>query len=185
MPADYISAHNGEFQDTLDFLKLDLSSLRTGRATPAIVENVMVEAYGARTALIGLASITAPDSRTIVIEPWDKGILKDIEKGIQEAKLGLNPVVQGKLVRISLPSLTEESRKELIKVMGEKLEAARIAVRGVRDAVKTEILQAEKDKEMSEDDKYRSLEQLDKVVAGWNEKIKKIGEDKEKEIMTI
>lgn len=185
MPADYISAHNGEFQDSIDFLKLDLSSLRTGRATPALVENVMVEAYGARTALIGLASISTPDSRTLVIEPWDKGILKDIEKGIQEAKLGLNPVVQGKLVRITLPSLTEESRKELIKVMGEKLEQARIAVRGVRDAVKTEVLKAEKDKEISEDDKYRLLEQLDKTAAGWNDKIKKIGEDKEKEIMTI
>lgn len=185
MPADYISAHNGEFQDAIDFLKLDLSSLRTGRATPALVENVMVEAYGTRTALVGLASISAPDSRTLVIEPWDKSILKDIEKGIQEAKIGLNPVVQGKLVRISLPSLTEESRKELIKVMGEKLEQARIAVRGVRDTVKTEILQAEKEKEISEDDRYRSLEALDKAVAGWNEKIKKIGEDKEKEIMTI
>jgi len=185
MPTDFLSQHSSEFQDVVDFLKLDLSSLRTGRATPALVENVMVEAYGTRTTLVGLASITIPDSRTIVVEPWDKGIIKDIEKGIQEAKLGLNPVVQGKVVRISLPQLTEESRKDLIKVMGEKLEQARIAVRGVRDAVKTEVLKAEKDKEISEDDKYRLLEQLDKVAAGWNDKIKKIGEDKEKEIMTI
>lgn len=185
MPSDTLAKYNSDFQDAIEFLKMDLSSLRTGRATPALVENVQIEAYGARTALVGLASILAPDPRTLVIEPWDKNILKDIEKGIQEAKIGLNPVVQGKLIRISLPALTEESRRELVKAMGEKLEQARISVRGVREQAKAEVLQAEKDKEITEDEKYRLLEQLDKVVAGWNEKIKQVGEDKEKEIMTI
>ncbi len=185
MAFDSLAKFSGEFQDAIDFLKLDLSSLRTGRATPALVENVQVEAYGARTALVGLASISIPDSRTIVIEPWDKSILKDIEKGIQEAKIGLNPVVQGKLIRVSLPSLTEETRRQLVKTMGDKLEQTRIAVRGIRENAKSEVLATEKEGAISEDEKYRLLEQLDKVVAGWNDKIKAIGEEKEKEIMTI
>jgi ribosome recycling factor len=185
MPSDYIGAHQQDFQDAIDFLKMELASLRTGRATPALVENVQVEAYGARTPLIGLSSISAPDARTIAIDPWDKSILKNIETAINDAKLGLNPVVQGKLIRISLAPLTEESRRDLIKVMGEKLEGARISVRGVRDAIKQEVVQAEKDKEITEDEKYRALEALDKTTAVWNDKIKAIGEDKEKEIMTI
>jgi len=185
MSFDALSKFTGEFQDAIDYLKMELSSLRTGRATPALVENVQVEAYGSRTALVGLASISVPDSRTIVVEPWDKSILKEIEKGIQEAKIGLNPVVQGKIIRITLPTLTEESRRQLVKAMGDKLEQSRIAVRGIRENARTEVLQAEKDNEITEDEKYRLLEQLDKVVSGWNDKIKEIGEDKEKEIMTI
>ena len=185
MSFDALAKFTGEFQDAIDFLKLELSSLRTGRATPALVENIQVEAYGARTALLGLASISVPDSRTIVIEPWDKSILKDIEKGIQEAKIGLNPVVQGKLIRISLPMMTEENRRQLVKAMGEKLEQTRIAVRGIRENAKSEVLATEKEGDLTEDEKYRLLEQLDKVVAGWNDKIKAIGDEKEKEIMTI
>ncbi len=185
MSFDALAKFNGEFQDAIDFLKLELSSLRTGRATPALVENIQVEAYGARTALVGLASISVPDSRTIVIEPWDKSILKDIEKGIQEAKTGLNPVVQGKLIRVSLPMMTEENRRQLVKAMGDKLEQTRIAVRGIREKAKSEIVETEKEGALTEDEKYRLLEQLDKVVAGWNDKIKAVGDEKEKEIMTI
>ncbi len=185
MPSDLLAKYDSDFQDAIEFLKMELGQLRTGRATPALVENVSVEAYGSRTALVGLASISVSDPRTIVVEPWDKNLLKDIERGIQEARLGINPVVQGKLIRISLPVMTEENRKNLIKLMNERLEQARIGVRGVRDKAKAEVVQAEKDKALGEDDKYRLLEQLDKVVAGWNEKIKHIGEEKEKEIMTI
>lgn len=183
--SDMLAKHDLEYQAVLEHLKTELGGLRTGRANPVLVENIQVEAYGARTPLVGLASISCPDSRTIAIEPWDKNLIKDIERGIQEAKIGLNPAVQGKIIRVFLPALTEESRKELIKVMGEKLEQARIGVRGVRDRVKSEITGAEKEKEISEDEKYRLLEQLDKTAAGWNEKIKALGEEKEKEIMTI
>ncbi len=185
MPSDLLAQYDADFQEALEYLRLELGQLRTGRATPALVENIQVEAYGAKTQLVALASISVSDARTIVIEPWDKNLLKDIERGIQEAKIGINPVVQGKIIRISMPPMTEESRKNLIKVMNEKLEQARIGVRGVRDKAKAEIVQAEKDKAIGEDDKYRLLEQLDKVVAGWNDKIKHTGEEKEKEIMTI
>jgi ribosome recycling factor len=182
---DLINQYQPQFQQSLEHLKTELSSLRTGRANPAIVDGVMVEAYGTRQALVGLASISAPDARTISIEPWDKSILKDVERGILESKLGLTPSIVGNGIRIFLPALTEETRKGLIKVMNEKLEQARIGIRATRDMVKTEIQQAEKDKVIAEDEKYKLLEHLDQVAAGFNERIKRTGEEKEKEIMTI
>ena len=185
MPRDILSEYQSQFQDVINFLRSDISSLRTGRANPAIVEAVLVEAYGAKQQLVALASIATPDSRTIVVEPWDKSILKDIERGIEEAKIGLNPVVQGNFVRIVLPQLTEESRKNLIKILNEKLEHARIGVRNVREQTKVDIVATEKNKDIAEDAKYKLLEQLDKTAAGFNEQIRRIGEEKEREIMTI
>ncbi len=185
MPIDTLAKVQPELQQIVDFLKTDIAALRTGRANPAIVENVMVEAYDTRTALSGLASITVPDARSILIDPWDKSILKNVEKAIIEAKLNLNPSVQGQQIRISFPAMTEEGRKTLVKTLGEKLEHARKSVRNVRDEAKAEIQKAEKDKVIGEDDKYRLLEQLDKTAGGINERIKNIGEEKEKEIMTI
>lgn len=174
-----------KFDQVLEHLRTELSGIRTGRANPGLVENVQVEAYGSRTALVGLASISIPDARTILIDPWDKSLVKDIEKGIIEAKLGLNPAVQGQQIRLALPMMTEENRKQLIKLMNEKLEQARIGVRGVREQAKAEILKAEKENTVAEDEKYKLLEQLDKIAAGFNERIKHIGEEKEKEILTI
>ena len=183
--SDILTSLTDDFDEVIEFLKLELKTLRTGRATPALVENIQVEAYGARTPIVGLASISTPDARTIVIDPWDKNLLKDIEHGIQEAKIGLNPVVQGKVIRISMPALTEEGRKELAKIMSDKLEQAKIGIRGVRENAKTEIIRKEKEKEIPEDDKYRMLERLEKMVADYNDKIKTVGEEKEKDIMTI
>ncbi len=180
-----IAQYKDLFEKPIAFLHSELSVLRTGRATPALVEHIHVEAYGTRQELMTLASISTPDSRTIVIEPWDKSVTKDIERGITEAGIGLNPTVQGTVIRIVLPILTEETRKNLIKVMHEKVEEARVGVRGARDEVKAVIVKAEKDKEIPEDDKYKFLEELDKFAAMYNEKIKKIAEDKETEIMTM
>jgi len=185
MNKDMLADYRQEFQDVVSYLREDISSLRTGRANPAIVENVPVEAYGSKTALVGLASISTPDARTILIEPWDKSLIKDIERGLQEAKLGLNPVVSGQSVRIMLPALTEEGRRGLIKLLNEKLEQARVSVRNVREALRAVVMKAEKDKLITEDEKYKQLEQLDKTAAGFNDQIKNIGVDKEKEIMTI
>ena len=183
--SDILTSLVDDFDEVIEYLKLELKTLRTGRATPALVENIQVEAYGARTPVVGLASISTPDARTIVIDPWDKNLLKDIERGIQEAKIGLNPVIQGKIIRISMPALTEDGRKELVKIMNDKLEQAKIGIRGVRENAKTEIIRKEKDKEIPEDDKYRMLEQLEKMVAGYNDKIKDAGDEKEKDIMTL
>jgi len=144
-----------------------------------------VEAYDVMQPLSTLASITIPDARSIIVEPWDKSILKNVETGIIKADLNLNPTVQGLQIRISLPAMTEESRKQLVKVLGDMIEDARKGVRQVRDEAKSAILAFEKDAGMSEDAKYHALDQLDKTAAGMNERIKTIGEEKEKEIMTI
>ena len=185
MPRDIFAQFRPEFDDAIEHLRVELSNLRTGRANPSMVENIMVEAYGSRQALMGLASLSTPDARSIVIEPWDKSILKDIEKGIQEANIGINPTIQGSSVRVVMPALTEEGRRGLIKIMNEKLEETRIAIRGVRDRAKAAILDEEKKKMVTEDEKYKLLEQLDKTAAGFNERIKTIAAEKEKEVMTI
>lgn len=185
MVVDILPKYQSEFQDAVTFLKEDVKTLRTGRANPSMVENISIEAYGSRQPLLGLASIATPDARTIIVEPWDKSILKDLERGIQEAKIGLNPVVQGQHIRISLPALTEEGRRGLIKILNEKIEHARVSVRNVRETAKAEVVKADKDKLISEDEKYRLLEQLDKTAAGFNEQIKNLGIDKDHEIMTI
>lgn len=185
MPRDFIAERRAEFEKTVQHLREEIGAIRTGRASPAIVEGIQVEAYGSHQALVGLASISTPDARTISIEPWDKSIVKAIEKGIIEAGLGLNPVVAGTVIRVPLPPLTEESRLKLVKLLGDKLEHARIGIRKVRDDARQDIMESEKAKEITEDEKYRMLEDLDKTAANWNEKIKTIGEGKEKEIMTV
>lgn len=185
MPKDLLVQYRPDFQEVLNHLRDELSTVRAGRANPQIVERIMVEAYGAPTELKGVASIMVPDARTILIEPWDKSLVKEIEKGIQEAKIGLNPTIQGNAVRIAIPPMTEENRKQLIKIMNEKLEHGRVGVRNVREKIRADIVKAEKDKEITEDEKYKLLEQVDKTAAGFNDQIKKMGTEKEEEIMTI
>ena len=138
-----------------------------------------------KQSLRALASIAVADARTLTIEPWDKGIMKDIEKAIQTANMGVNPVNDGKLIRLVLPSLTEESRRELAKIVHGRLEEARGGVRTMREKLRQQIMEAERKNEISEDEKYKQLEKLDKMVGEYNEQAKKIGEAKEKEIMTV
>lgn len=180
-----LNEHKEAFEKVLEHLKKELSSLRTGRATPALVEDLVVDAYESKMQLKSLASITTSDARTIIIEPWDKTVLKNIEKAISEAKIGLNPVVDGTLIRLSMPQLTEESRKELIKVAQKKLEEARAAVRRAREEVKSEILKSEENKEINEDERFKLQDKLDEMTREYNDKIKGMGEEKEREIMTV
>jgi len=182
---DLLSAFKPDFQKTVDHLKTELSSIRTGRASAALVENLNVEAYGGMMPVKGVAGIGVPDAKTITVDPWDKSLIKAIEKGIRDAGTGLNPVNEGTILRITIPQLTEENRRELLKVIGEKIEEARERVRGVREECKETIIAAERDKEIDEDERYQLTDELEKMVGAMNEEIKKIGEDKEKEIMTI
>ncbi len=177
--------HKEQFQQALEFLRNDISSLRTGRATPALVEDVSIEAYGSRQPLKALASITIQDAKTIAVEPWDKSLTVAVESGIRASQLGINPVNNGKLILLPLPELTQERRQELIKVLHQKLEGARIAVRKIREELKNMIETVEKNKEMSEDEKFTQLDVLEKMVKEYNDKIKEVGEEKEKEINTI
>lgn len=182
---EFIQKYKDDFQKSLKILEDDLKTLRVGRANPLIVEGIMIEAYGSRTPLKQVASIAVPEARTLIIQPWDKSISKDIEKAIIEAKIGINPVNEGQQIRLTIPALTEESRKELTKSIGEKMEKTRIAIRQIRDKVKDEIVKAEKAKDITEDDKYDQQKKLDDVVKDYNDKIKIIGDKKEEEIMTL
>lgn len=173
------------FEKSLDFLKQDISSLRTGRATPAIVEDVFVEAYGTKQSLKSVASISVADAKTINVDPWDKGLMQAVETAIRNSDLGISPVNDGKLIRISLPDLSTERRQELIKVLHKKLEQARIAMRKIREDVRDEIDKQEKNNDISEDEKYAEQDELEKVVKDYNDRVKEIGEDKEKEITTV
>ena len=174
-----------DFNGAIEFLKSDISQLRTGRATTAMVDSITVEAYGSHQPLKAVGTIMVSDTKTITVEPWDKSLLGAIEKGIRDSGLGINPVNDGKLIRLVLPDLTSERRAELIKILHQKLEAARISVRKIREEVRTLITDEEKAKSITEDDKFRLQEELEKIVKDYNEEIKKVGEAKEKEITAV
>lgn len=180
-----ISDFKSDFDSAINFFKEDISGLRTGRASAAIVEDIMVEAYGTHQTLKSLASINIPDAKTVNIDPWDKSILSAVEKAVRDCGLGLSPVNTGSQVRIFLPELTSERRNELIKILHQKEEAARIALRKVREEIKEMIKAAEDDKEITEDEKYRLQEDLEKMVKEYNDKVKEIADKKEGEINTI
>ncbi len=173
------------FSKSIQHLKSEIASLRTGRATPALVEDIIVEAYGAKQPLKAVASISVEDAKTLNVDPWDKSLIQDVETALRHSDLGINPVNDGKLIRLPLPELTQDRRQELIKVLHKKLEECRISIRKIREDVRSQIDKAEKEKEISEDQKYKSQDSLDKMVKDYNEEVKKIGEEKEKEILTV
>ena len=194
-----------EFKEKLEKiaarLKSEIAGLRTGRATPALVEDLVVDYYGTKTPLKALASISSPEPRTLVISPWDKNAIQPIERAIQSSSLGLNPVVDKDSIRLTIPALTEERRKELVKLLGKYLEEARIAVRREREEALREVDREEKEKiprpggpgsrpqgglgKISEDEKFRKKQEIQKIVDEINKKIEEIGTAKEKEIMNV
>lgn len=173
------------FESVIDHLQKELGGLRTGRATPALVEDISVSAYDAMMEIKGLASIQVQDAKTLIIDPWDKSLLKNIEKGIRDAGVGLSPVVDGTVIRIVMPSMTEENRKSMVKKMKEYLEDTRIALRQVREEARDAATRMEKDKQISEDEKFKLLDEIDKMTKEFNDQIDAIGEKKEEEIMTV
>jgi ribosome recycling factor len=181
----YIQAKQGNFQKILELFKKEISSLRTGRANPGIFDAVFVEAYGAKTQLSAVGNIAVSDARSMTITPWDKNIIKEIEKALVEANLGVGIVNEGAKIRVSVPAMTEENRKDLAKKLNEKAEKTRIAFRQVRDEIKTMIETAEKAKEINEDDKFRFLKELDEDVRKWNDEVEVVKKKKEEDIMTI
>ena len=181
----FLDNYKPDFEKSVGILSEALTTLRVGRANPIMVENIMVEAYGAQAPLKQMASITVPEARTILVTPWDKAIIKDIAKAIELANIGISPVNEGAQLRLTVPALTEESRKELVKSIGEKMEKTRIAIRQIRDKAKDNIVKQEKNKQLTEDDKYDLQKKLDELVKDYNEKIKAMGDKKEQEIMTL
>lgn len=174
-----------KLEKMIEHLKSELASLRTGRATPALVENLEVEYYGSKTPLKAVAAISVPEPRTLTIQPWDKNTIPAIEKAIQNSQLGLNPITDRDAIRLTIPQLTEERRKELTKLLGRHLEDARIQVRREREEILKEIDRKERAKEISEDEKFRQKSEVQKTVDEINKKIEVAGAAKEKEIMGV
>ncbi len=183
--ANHIDDHRAEFQGAVDHFHKELQGLRTGRANAALVEDIRIEVYGQSMDLKSNCSITIPDARTIQLEPWDKSIVKDVEKALIDAALGMQPNVAGTSIRLVMPPMTEETRKNMVKTVHQKEELAKVGIRNVREKVKSLITADEKNKVISEDEKRRQLERLDKVVAEWNAKIETMTAEKEKDVLTV
>jgi ribosome recycling factor len=166
-------------------LKDELASLRTNRPTPALVEDIPVECYGTRMRMKEVAAILVEPPNSLVIQPWDRANLQAIERALATADLGVSPIVDGASIRITLPPLTEERRRELVRILGKKAEEARIAFRLARDEVRKSINRLASQKQISEDEKFRAQERLDKEAEDFGAKIEAIVAEKEKEILRV
>ncbi len=165
--------------------KKDFNTVRTGRARPSLVENIMVDYYGTQTPINQLANISAPEARQLIIEPFDKNVIENVEKAIMKANLGLTPNNDGNLIRINIPQLTEERRKELVKVVHEKAEDGRIAIRNIRREANDELEIMEEEGEISEDNYHRGLDNVQELTDDYINKIDNLLEKKENEIMEV
>jgi ribosome recycling factor len=172
-------------QSALDSLEDDLSGIRTGRASPSLVERMPVDYYGANTPLIQLASISVPEPRQLLIRPFDPSTLKDIERAIMASDLGLTPNNDGKMIRLTLPQLTEERRRELVRVVHNRMEETRVRIRNIRRDLIRDLREFEKEGLISEDDQERGEKELQELTDKMNDKVDEIGERKEKEIMEV
>ena len=170
---------------TIEALQDDLLTLRTGRASPALVERMPVEYYGTPTPLNQIASIAVPEPRLLVIRPWDPSALAAIERAILKSDLGLTPSNDGKLIRLSIPRLTEERRRDLVKLVSKRVEEARVSVRNLRRDALNDLKDFEKEKMISEDDFFEGKEEVQKLTDEFVEKIDAIGQRKEEEVMEV
>lgn len=181
------SSIRSRMQEVVDLVATDVSSIRTGKATPGLVEDISVMAYGGAQKLKvqELATITTTDAQTIVIDPWDKSIIGDIKKGISGASIGLNPSIDGEIIRISLPPMTSEDREKYVKLLSTKLESGKVMVRQVRGEAMKKIKESFEDKDITEDGKFNQEKRLQEITDEYVEKIEKIGENKKQELLQI
>jgi len=176
---------NDRMSKTIEALKKDFSSIRTGRASLALLDGIIVNYYDSPTPLQQLASLSIPESRQMAIQPWDPKVIPDIEKAILKSDLGLTPMNDGKMIRISIPPLTEERRKQLVKTVKKKAEEAKVALRNIRRDINEEIKKLEKEKHVSEDVVKKFHEDLQKITDSFIVKVDEVLSHKEKEIMEV
>ena len=172
-------------QKTVDATRREFGSIRTGRATPALLERITVEYYGVQTPINQVATVTAPDPRLLVVQPWDKSLLKDLERALLKSELGLVPSSDGAIIRLPIPALTEERRRELVKVVRKQAEEGRVAIRNIRRDHKAKLEHLEKDGKMSEDDSRRAADELQKLTDRYVKEIDTLLSAKEAEIMEV
>ncbi|HKB88564.1 MAG TPA: ribosome recycling factor [Patescibacteria group bacterium] len=181
------SSITSKMQSAVNVLASDIAGVRTGRATPALVENIIVPAYGGtqRLRVMEVASITSPDPTSLVINPWDKSIIGDIRKGIEAANIGMNPSIDGEIIRIIIPPMTTEDREKYVKILSQKLENGKVMVRGVRADEMHEIKKKFEAKEITEDDKKDQEKKLQEATDSFIAKIEEMGEKKKVELLQI
>ncbi|MDA8078406.1 MAG: ribosome recycling factor [Nitrospiraceae bacterium] len=176
---------NERMNQAIEAFKKELSSVRTGRASLGLLEGIAIDYYGAMTPIQQLASLSIPESRQITIQPWEQKLIPEIEKAIMKSDLGLTPANDGKVIRINIPVLTEERRKQLVKVVRKRAEEAKVAVRNVRRDSNEELKKLEKEKHLSEDDVKKEQDEVQRLTDSHVRKIDEILEHKEKEIMEV
>jgi ribosome recycling factor len=183
MVSDELQKIEEKMRASVSGLRKELTTLRTGRATPALVEHIRVDYAGVPTPINQIAGISVPEASLLVIQPWDKSNIRDIEKAILKSELGLNPTNDGNIIRISIPPLSEERRQELIRVVRKRVEERKVAVRNLRHGVMNDLKAMEKNKELSEDEHKRALSQLQQLTDVHIAEIDQVGRDKEKELL--
>jgi ribosome recycling factor len=180
-----IAAAEVKMKKTLEAVSHQLASVRTGKASPSLLENLKVNYYGTPTPITQVASIHATEARLLVVQPWDKNAVTDTAKAIQSSDLGLNPQVEGQIIRIPIPPLSEERRKELVKLVKKYLEEGKVALRNIRREVNEELKKAEKAKSISEDDMHSGFDAVQKLIDDYTKKTDQVGSKRESEIMEI
>lgn len=185
MIKELLQENQEKMDKTIAVLKKDLASLRTGRATPALLDKIMVEYYGAMTPINQMANVSAPEPRLLVIQPWDKSVMSDIERAIMKSDLGLTPNNDGTVIRLGIPQLTQERRNELVKVAKKKGEESKVVIRNLRRDANDDLKAFEKDGDISEDDSRRGQDEIQKITDKYIKEIDNIITTKEAEIMEI
>lgn len=185
MPNTLLEDLKRRMSSTLDTVHKDFATLRTGRAAPSMLEAIVVDAYGSKVPITQVGNISAPEPRTLSVQVWDASLINHVEKAIREAGLGLNPSSAGQVIRVPVPELSEERRKEFVKVAGKYAEDGRVAIRGVRRDGMDKIKKMEKDGEISEDDMHRLSDDIQKATDDFIKKIDEALTHKEKEIMQV
>lgn len=170
---------------SLEFFVGELTKIRTGRASAALVENMEIDAYGSRMKIKEVGSISVPEPQTILIAPWDKSLLKEIEKALRESSLGVNPIVGGDNVKMPIPALTEDRRKDMVKVIGAKLEDCKNSMRNIRQDAMKQVDKAFGDKEIGEDDKFNQKEEVEEIVKDYVKRAEEVSDKKKEEILQI
>ena len=184
-PQEVLSEVGHKMDRAIDALKRDLNTLRTGRATPSLVENISVDYYGVPTPLKQIASISATDSRAIMVQPWDKQSLREIEKSLMKSDMGFNPSNDGNMITVPIPPLTQERRHDMVRLLKRKLEEGKVSVRNVRRDGLEQLRKLERDKSISQDQNRRAQDQLQKATDGHTDTIDEVGAAKEKDIMQV
>jgi ribosome recycling factor len=185
MSVEILSDTERKMARAIEAMERDFAGIRTGRASTSLVERIHVDYYGTQTPLNQLAGISVPEAHQIVIQPWDRGVLGAIEKAIQKSDIGLTPNVDGTVVRLNIPPLTEERRKDLVKLVHKRMEEARVEIRNHRREVADDIKKAVKDGDIGTDEERREMEALQKVTDRWIADVDRIGKHKEQEILEV